>query len=47
MIMASTPAVETPIPQARIDSERVVMRCGIYPREIAHRSQKRKSYRSV
>ncbi len=46
-IMASTPAVETPIPQVRIDSERVVMRCGIYPREIAHRSQKRKSYRSV
>jgi NADP-dependent 3-hydroxy acid dehydrogenase YdfG len=46
-IMASTPAVETPIPQARIDSERVVMRCGIYPREIEHRSQKRNSYRSV
>ncbi|HEV7715395.1 MAG TPA: SDR family NAD(P)-dependent oxidoreductase, partial [Steroidobacteraceae bacterium] len=46
-IMASTPAVETPIPQARIDSERVVMRQGIYPREIEHRAQKRKSYRSV
>ena len=46
-IMASTPTVETPIPQPRIDSERVVMRQGIYPREIEHRSQKRKSYRSV
>jgi hypothetical protein len=38
---------ETPIPQPRIDSERVVMRCGIYPREIEHRSQKRTGYRSV
>ena len=46
-IMASTPAIETPIPQARIDSERVVMRCGIYEREIAHRAQKRKNYREV
>jgi NADP-dependent 3-hydroxy acid dehydrogenase YdfG len=46
-IMASTPAIETPIPQARIDSERVVMRCGIYEREIAHRAQKRKNYRDV
>jgi NADP-dependent 3-hydroxy acid dehydrogenase YdfG len=46
-IMASTPAVETPIPQARIDYERVVLRCGIYERESAHRAQKRKSYRTV
>jgi NADP-dependent 3-hydroxy acid dehydrogenase YdfG len=46
-IMASSPSVETPIPQPRIDSERVVMRCGIYPREVEHRSQKRTSYRSV
>ncbi|MDB6044607.1 MAG: short-chain dehydrogenase/reductase [Gammaproteobacteria bacterium] len=46
-IMASTPIVETPIPQPRIDSERVVLRCGIYPREIEHRSQKRKSYRNA
>jgi NAD(P)-dependent dehydrogenase (short-subunit alcohol dehydrogenase family) len=43
----STPKVETPIPQARIDSEVRVMRCGIYKREIEHRAQKRKSYRSV
>jgi len=46
-IMASTPKIETPIPQARIDFERVVLRCGIYEREIAHRKIKRKSYRSV
>jgi len=46
-IMASTPTVETPIPQARIDAERVVMRCGIYAREIEHRKAKRKSYRAV
>ena len=46
-IMASTPQVETPIPQARIDSEKCVMRCGIYEREIEHRAQKRKSYREV
>jgi NAD(P)-dependent dehydrogenase (short-subunit alcohol dehydrogenase family) len=46
-IMASTPAVETPIPPERIEYERVVLRCGIYPREIAHRAKQRKSYRAV
>jgi hypothetical protein len=46
-IMLSTPKVETPIPQARIDSEVRVMRCGIYKREIEHRARKRKSYRTV
>jgi len=46
-MMASTPKVEAPIPQARIDRERVVMRCGIYAREIEHRKQKRKSYRQA
>jgi NADP-dependent 3-hydroxy acid dehydrogenase YdfG len=46
-IMASTPAIETPIPQARIDYERVVLRCGIYERESEHRKTKRKSYRTV
>ena len=46
-IMASTPKVETPIPQARLDSEVRVARCGIYKREIEHRAQKRKSYRTV
>jgi hypothetical protein len=46
-IMASTPKVETPIPQARIDSEVRVMRAGVYKREIEHRTPKRKSYREV
>jgi NADP-dependent 3-hydroxy acid dehydrogenase YdfG len=46
-IMLSTPKVETAIPQARIDSEVRVMRCGIYKREVEHRAQKRKNYRTV
>ena len=46
-IMASTPKVETPIPQPRIDSEVRVMRAGVYKREIEHRAVKRKSYREV
>jgi NAD(P)-dependent dehydrogenase (short-subunit alcohol dehydrogenase family) len=46
-IMASTPPEEAPIPQARIDAERMVLRCGIYRREIEHRSKKRKSYRTA
>ena len=46
-IMASTPPVEAPIPQGRIDAERGVIRCGLYEREIAHRNVKRASYRSV
>ena len=45
--MDSTPSVETPIPQPRIDYERVVLRCGIYEREIEHRKVKRSSYRNV
>jgi len=46
-VMDSTPAVEVPIPEARIDYERGVLRCGIYEREIAHRAIPRKSYRTV
>jgi NAD(P)-dependent dehydrogenase (short-subunit alcohol dehydrogenase family) len=46
-MMASTPPVEAPIAQGRIDAERGVIRCGIYEREIAHRKVKRSSYRSV
>jgi NAD(P)-dependent dehydrogenase (short-subunit alcohol dehydrogenase family) len=46
-MMASTPTVETPIPQARIDYEQRVLRAGIYPREIEHRKKPRKSYRST
>jgi NAD(P)-dependent dehydrogenase (short-subunit alcohol dehydrogenase family) len=46
-IMASTPPVEKAIAQARIDYERGVLHCGIYPREIEHRRLPRKSYREV
>ena len=46
-IMASSPSVETPIPPSRIDYEKVVLRCGMYEREINHRKAKRKSYREV
>jgi NAD(P)-dependent dehydrogenase (short-subunit alcohol dehydrogenase family) len=46
-IMLSTPSVETPIPKERIAYEKVVLRCGIYPREIDHRKIKRKSYRTA
>jgi NAD(P)-dependent dehydrogenase (short-subunit alcohol dehydrogenase family) len=46
-IMASTPPVEAPIPEGRVAYERVVLSCGIYPREIEHRKPPRKSYREV
>ncbi|HEY6925140.1 MAG TPA: SDR family NAD(P)-dependent oxidoreductase [Steroidobacteraceae bacterium] len=46
-IMLSTPTVEEPIPAPRVAYERVVLRCGIYPREIEHRKTKRTSYRNV
>ena len=46
-IMLSTPSLETPIPPARIEYEKRVLRCGIYPREIQHRKVRRKSYRTV
>lgn len=46
-IMLSTPTVEEPIPAARAAYEKVVLRCGIYPREIEHRKMKRASYRKV
>jgi hypothetical protein len=46
-IMASTPAIETPIPPARSQAELRVLTCAIYPLEIAHRLPKRSSYRSA
>jgi hypothetical protein len=42
-ILASVP--EETAPAARVAGSRVVLHAGIYPREIAHRAQKRKSYR--
>jgi hypothetical protein len=46
-IMLSTPEIETPIPAPRIGYERVVLRCGIYEREIEHRNVKRTGYRTA
>ncbi len=46
-IMASTPAIETPIPPARSQAELGVLTCNIYPLEIAHRKPKRSSYRTA
>jgi NAD(P)-dependent dehydrogenase (short-subunit alcohol dehydrogenase family) len=46
-IMLSTPDIEGPIPAPRIGYERVVLRCGIYEREIQHRKSKRGDYRSA
>jgi hypothetical protein len=46
-ILDSSPSVEVPIPQARIDYEHVVLRNGVYPREIEHRKHRRAGYRSV
>jgi len=43
-IIASVP--DEPAPEGRVASERVVLHTGIYPREIAHRKEKRKSYRN-
>jgi hypothetical protein len=45
--MASTPAIETPIPPARSQAELGVLTCGIYPLEITHRKPKRSSYRTA
>ncbi|HTY48332.1 MAG TPA: SDR family oxidoreductase [Steroidobacteraceae bacterium] len=44
-IMASTPIVEEPIPQVRIDYERGVLTQDMYLREIQHREVPRSSYR--
>jgi NAD(P)-dependent dehydrogenase (short-subunit alcohol dehydrogenase family) len=46
--MLDSEPVENPGPPAeRVTMETRVLHAGIYPREIAHRKQKRKSYRSV
>lgn len=46
-IMLSTPEIETPIPAPRVGYERVVLRCGIYEREMEHRKVRRTGYRTV
>jgi len=46
-MLDSEPVGEPPPPEARVKGETRVLHAGIYPREIAHRRQKRKSFRSV
>jgi NAD(P)-dependent dehydrogenase (short-subunit alcohol dehydrogenase family) len=46
-MLASEPVEYPPPPEARVKGEARVLHCGIYPREIAHRKQKRKSYLTV
>jgi len=46
-ILASVPVEDTPPPADRVKFEQRVLHAGIYPREIAHRKKKRKSYRTV
>jgi len=46
-VLASEPVEDTAPPEARVTGERRVLHAGIYPREIVHRQQKRKSFRSV
>jgi NAD(P)-dependent dehydrogenase (short-subunit alcohol dehydrogenase family) len=42
-ILASVP--NEPVPPARLDAQRLALRAGIYSREIAHRQQRRSSFR--
>jgi NAD(P)-dependent dehydrogenase (short-subunit alcohol dehydrogenase family) len=42
-MLASVP--DEPVPPGRLDAQRMVLRAGIYPREIAHRQERRASYR--
>jgi NADP-dependent 3-hydroxy acid dehydrogenase YdfG len=46
-ILASEPVADAPPPEGRVRFEARVLHAGIYPREIAHRKKKRKSYRAV
>jgi NAD(P)-dependent dehydrogenase (short-subunit alcohol dehydrogenase family) len=46
-MLESEPKEDTPPPEERVTREARVLHAGIYPREIAHRQKKRKSYRSV
>jgi len=43
-MLDSEPVGDKPPPEARVRGEAPVLHCGIYRREIAHRSQKRKSF---
>jgi NAD(P)-dependent dehydrogenase (short-subunit alcohol dehydrogenase family) len=46
-MLISEPREDTPVSPDRVRGETRVLTCGIYRREIAHRMEKRKSFRSV
>jgi NAD(P)-dependent dehydrogenase (short-subunit alcohol dehydrogenase family) len=46
-MLISEPREDTPVSPDRVRGETRVLTCGIYRREIAHRNEKRKSFRSV
>ena len=46
-MLESEPKDDTPPNPDRVRGETRVLTCGIYRREIAHRQEKRKSFRSV
>jgi NADP-dependent 3-hydroxy acid dehydrogenase YdfG len=46
-MLASEPQEDAPPPEGRVKAAARVLHAGIYPREIAHRQKKRKSFRSV
>jgi hypothetical protein len=46
-MLASEPVGDTSPPAERVQFEQRVLHAGIYPREIAHRKKKRKSYRTT
>ena len=46
-MLISEPREDTPVSPDRVRGETRVLTCGIYRREIAHRQEKRKSFRSV
>jgi NAD(P)-dependent dehydrogenase (short-subunit alcohol dehydrogenase family) len=46
-MLESEPKEDTPPPPDRVEREARVLHAGIYPREIAHRQKKRKSYRTT
>jgi NAD(P)-dependent dehydrogenase (short-subunit alcohol dehydrogenase family) len=46
-MLESEPREDTPVNPDRVRGETRVLTCGIYRREIAHRQEKRKSFRSV
>jgi len=46
-MLESEPKEDTPVSPDRVRGETRVLTCGIYRREIAHRNEKRKSFRSV